>query len=471
MAGFVSDLFTRTGGIVKSQINGLAKITSKISNSINAGTQKLQSKIAEFIKTLTSKPRSKKDYIEFAGVYLAKKLVVLIVLSLAAVIFIFYSLVIPRYEGYLWYINLPISSDKAQQITGNKVKFYDSDNRLIYQGATSSGKPKGFGIHYDQNGVLKYKGEFNLGMYSGNGELYDSLGNLIYSGSFENNRYDGSGQLFNTAGKLVYSGNFEKGEKSGKGMEYDPKLGMKKYYGEFLNGKYEGNGVLYSSGTEIIAYEGGFKNGFFSGTGKKYSSGHLLFSGSFENGKYNGEGFLYNVASGSVIYAGKFENGEYSGDGKLYENSTLLYEGKFAHGKKNGAGILYDKLGISVFEGNFRDDGIDFISYFGKGFDDVREKFGNESKKIMSDDKILLLNDPIGSVLVFEKNENDEYKFSRVIIGKKFDFMGLRDARSIERRTILGQPYSSTELSINDYQHKSFSFLGLSSLNDNIIYS
>ena len=65
MAGFVSDLFTRTGGIVKSQINGLAKITSKISNSINAGTQKLQSKIAEFIKTLTSKPRSKKDYIEF----------------------------------------------------------------------------------------------------------------------------------------------------------------------------------------------------------------------------------------------------------------------------------------------------------------------------------------------------------------------------------------------------------------------
>lgn len=473
MSGLASNFFSRVNTSLKSQISGLAKITSKITNSINNAMQKVQTKITTFIRTLISKPRSKKDYIEISGIYLAKRLVFLVILSSAALIFIFYSFVVPRCEGYLWYAKLPISSDKAQQITGNKVKLYDVDNKLIYQGAVSSGKPKGFGVQYDQNGNLKYRGEFNFGMYSGKGEIYNPLGNVLYSGTFENNRYEGSGQLFNTSGSLTYSGNFEKGEKSGKGTEYDPKTGMKKYYGGFVNGKYEGNGVLYSSGTEIISYEGSFKNGFFDGMGRKFSSGHLLYSGSFSNGKYNGEGFLYNLASGSVIYAGKFENGEYNGTGKLYDEKTanLSYEGEFSNGKKNGSGILYDKLGISVFTGDFRDDGIDFISYFGKGLDDIREKFGNENKQIASDDKILLLNSPIDSVLIFEKEQDDKYKFNRVIIGKKFDFMGLRDSEPIKRRTILGQPYSSTELSINDYQHKAFSSLGLSALYDNVIYS
>ncbi len=473
MPGLASNFFSRVNTSLKSQIASLAKITSKITNSINNAMQKVQTKITTFIKTLISKPRSKRDYIEISGIYLAKRFIFLVILSSAAIIFIFYSFVVPRCEGYLWYAKLPISSDKAQQITGSKVKLYDVDNKLIYQGAVSSGKPKGFGVQYDQNGNLKYRGEFNFGMYSGKGEIYDSLGNTLYSGTFENNRYEGPGQLFNMSGKIIYSGNFEKGEKSGRGTEYDPKTGMRKYYGEFVNGKYEGDGVLYSPGTEIISYEGNFKNGLFDGLGRKFSSGHLLYSGAFANGKYNGEGFLYDIVSGSVIYAGKFEHGEYNGTGRLYDKQTtnLLYEGEFSNGKKNGSGILYDKLGVSVFNGDFRDDGIDFISYFGKGFDEIRGKFGIENKKIASDDKILLLNSPIDSVLIFEKDQNNKYSFNRVIVGKKFDFLGLRDSEPIRRRTILGQPYSSTVLSINDYQHKSFSSLGLSALYDNVIYS
>ena len=473
MSGFFSQFFSRINSSMQSQISGIARITSKITNLTNSALQKIQSKITRNIKVLTSKPKSKKDYWKIFGIYFAKRFVVVGVLSVGAVIFIFYSIVFPRCEGYLWYAKLLISNSKAQQFTGKKVKLYDIDKKLIYQGEMSSGKPKGFGIQYDLNGNLKYKGNFDLGKYSGTGELFDSLGNLKYSGSFQNNKYSGMGQLFNTSGKITYIGEFDGGIRSGKGTEYDPKSGAKKYYGEFADDKYEGRGVLYSPGGEIISYEGDFKNGMFDGNGKKYSSGHLVYSGAFKNGKYSGSGILYDASSGNILYSGDFEEGVYSGNGKLYDKNTfdLLYEGEFAKGMKNGAGILYDKLGISVFNGDFKNDGIDFVSHFGKSEDDIREKFGTENKRINSGEKIIFLYTSIDSVLIFGKDKKGKNAFECAIIGKKFDFMGIRDSSSTKRCSILGQPYSSTHLELNQFQRDSFSILNLSSIYSNTLKS
>ena len=472
MNGIFSSIFTSMSNSVRTQLSGITKITSKMANFGNAILQYVQIKSNSIIRNLTSKPKSKKDYWEFFGFYFAKRLVTMSAILIGAILIIFYSIIYPRCSGYLWYAKFAISSDSLQQFTGNKVKIYDSDHKLIYKGAVSAGEPKGFGIQYDLNGNLKYKGNFDLGKYNGTGELFDSSGKLQYSGNFENNKYNGTGQLFSGNGKVIYSGEFSKGVKSGKGTEYDPNSDSVKYYGEFSNGKYEGKGILYALRSEIPIYEGEFSNGLFDGTGKKYSDGHLVYSGSFKNGKYNGDGISYDKSTGHVIYTGKFEDDLYSGSGKLYDKRSfnLSYEGDFSSGKKNGTGILYDKLGISVFNGDFKNDGIDFVKYFGNSISKIRDKFGNESKKVNSEDKIMLFYAPIDCVIIFEK-EDDEYIFKRVIVGKEFDFMGLRDASESERNLILGQPFSSTDLEVNNFQRDAFSILKLSDLYHDVLYS
>ena len=472
MSGIFSSIVSSMSNMVRSQLSGFTKIATRITNFGNSTLQYIQVKTASVIKLLTSKPKSKKDYWSFGGIYLAKRLVTMSAILVGAILVIFYSMIFPRANGYLWYAKFVVSSDALQQFTGNKVKIYDTNNQLIYKGAVSSGKPKGFGIQYDLNGRLKYKGNFELGKYSGSGELFDSSGKLQYSGNFEDNKYNGSGQLLSGNGKIIYSGEFSKGEKSGKGIEYDPNSGNVKYYGEFINGKYAGKGILYASGSDLPIYEGDFSNGLFEGVGKKYSDGHLIYTGSFKNGKYSGDGTLYNKSSGHIIYVGQFDEDLYSGTGKLYDknNFNLSYEGSFANGKKDGTGTLYDKLGILVFNGDFKNDGIDFVKHFGKSISNIREQFGNETKKLYSDDKIMLFYAPIDCVIIFEK-EDDSYNFKRVIIGKEFDFMGLRDATESERKIILGSPFSSTKLEINNFQRDAFSILKLSDLYDNVIYS
>lgn len=472
MTGLFSSIVSSMSNAIRSQLSAITKIATRINNFGNSVLQYVQIKSTSIIRGLTSKPKSKKDYWEFCGLYFAKRLITMTAILIGALLIIFYSMIYPRCSGYLWYAKFTISSDALQQFTGKKVKIYDTDRKLIYKGEVSSGEPKGFGIQYDLNGNLKYKGNFNLGKYSGDGQLFDSSGKLQYSGNFEDNKYNGSGQLFSGNGKVIYSGEFSKGVKSGKGTEYDPNSESMKYYGEFANGKYEGKGILYASGTETPVYEGEFSNGLFDGIGKKYSDGHLIYSGSFKNGKYSGEGVSYDKASGHIIYIGKFEEDLYNGSGKLYDKKTfnLSYEGDFANGKKEGSGALYDKLGITVFSGDFKNDGIDFVKHFGSSISDVRENFGNESKKVNSEDKIMLFYSPIDCVIIFEK-EDDEYIFKRVIVGKEFDFMGLRDASESERKLRLGQPFSSTNLEVNDFQRDAFSILKLSDLYHDTLYS
>ena len=472
MTGFFSSIVASMSNAVRSQLSAITKIASRINNFGNSVLQYLQVKSTSVVRNLTSKPKSKKDYWEFFGLYFAKRLVTMTVILIGALLIIFYSMIYPICSGYLWYAKFAISSDSLQQFSGKKVKIYDTDKKLIYKGEVSSGEPKGFGIQYDLNGNLKYKGNFNLGKYNGFGQLFNTSGKLEYSGNFEDNKYNGTGQLFSGSGKVIYSGEFAKGVKSGKGTEYDPNSGAVKYYGEFANGKYEGKGILYVSGSDVPIYEGGFVNGLFDGTGKKYSDGHLIYSGSFKNGKYSGEGISYDKASGHIIYIGKFDEDLYNGVGKLYDKRTfnLSYEGNFANGKKDGTGTLYDKLEIIAFSGDFKNDGIDFVKHFGNSISSIRDKFGKESKRVNSDDKIMLFYSPIDCVMIFEK-EDDEYVFKRVIVGKEFDFMGIRDASESERKLRLGQPFSSTNLEIDNFRRDAFSILKLSDLYHDVLYS
>lgn len=461
--GILSQIFARFTATMQSQISSISKLTSKVQNFYNDIIQKLQDKLKKFISMMTSEPRSKSDYFRILGVYFAKKFLFTGLIVIGALVYIYVNLIHPNLEGKLWYAKFSIDSNKAQQFSG-KAKLKNVDGTLIYKGQMSSGSPDGFGTQYDLDGNLLYKGNFKIGKYSGNGEIYDSSGNLVYSGNFESNKYEGSGKMVNSFGKVVYVGNFKEGLKSGKGTEFDPKTGLRRYYGEFENDKYEGKGMTYDS-SNILSYEGDFKDGVYDGKGKKYQSGHLIYDGNFKSGKYSGEGVSYDESSGGIIYSGNFENGYYSGSGKLYDPRTLkiLYDGEFSEGKKNGKGTLYDNLGIPIFEGDFRNDAIDYMSNFGTKLDEFVEKFGKYTTLLSISDKKILLYNAIDSVMIFGKNSDGNYVFERAILGTKNNFMGIgAESTTIERRNILGQAFISTKHDLNEYQKAAISMLRIS---------
>ena len=459
--GLISQIFTRMSNTVQSQINSISKMTQKIQNLSNSILQNVQEKFTKFIKTITSKPKSKDDYFKIGGLYFAKKLVFISLFSIGALFYLYVKLLVPNLEGKLWYAKFAINSRKAQQFSG-KAKVYDMNGHFIYQGDMSSGSPNGFGIQYDQDEHLIYKGNFNMGKYSGSGEIFDSSGNLVYSGNFESNKYEGSGKMVNSFGKVIYVGNFEKGLKSGKGTEYDFKSGTKKYYGEFKNGKYEGKGMTYDSDGITINYEGDFKDGLYDGSGKKYKNGHLIYDGNFKSGKYSGNGNLYDESSRNIVYSGEFEDGVYSGSGELYDKEIgkICYSGEFKNGKQDGKGVLYDRLGIPVFEGEFKNGAINYMDNFGLSLDEFVGKFGQYTGEENINDNKILVYKYIDSAMVFTKNSDGDYIFQKAILGTKNNFMGIgEEASLLERREILGQAYSSTKYNLNDYQIRSFSML------------
>lgn len=467
----LSQIFSRISTAVQTQINSLSKLTNKLQNFSNNLLQKTQDKITEFLNTMTAKPKSKADYWRIAGVYFAKKFVVISIFVVGALVYIYVNLVVPNFEGKLWHAKFNINSRKAQQFSG-KAKVYDIDKTFIYQGEMDSGIPNGSGIQYDLDGKLIYKGQFKSGKYSGNGELYDpNSGKLIYSGNFESNKYEGIGQLLNNFEKVIYSGNFKSGVKSGKGTEYDPKSGLKRYYGEFENGKYEGKGVSYATDGTVV-YEGDFKDGLFESKGKKYQNGHLIYDGNFKAGKYSGNGILYDESSGNIIYSGEFSENLYNGSGKLYDKYSfkISYDGKFENGKKSGMGVLYDKLGVPVFSGEFKDNAINYMGNFGLNLDEFIKKFGKYTSQIMTDGKKILFYSQIDSAMIFEENEDGNYIFTRVVLGTENEFMGIgKESSIIERRNILGQAFVSIDYNLKNYQKSAFSVLKINLDNNYLI--
>jgi len=454
--GIFDKVFGRIINGVQSQISAITKWTTKAQNFGYKILQEAQKKTSRFIRHLAAKPRSKKDYWKILGIYFSKKLVVTTIAGIGAFIHLYVTLIVPNLEGKLWHAKLSTDMDKLQQFSG-KAKIWDIDGRFIYKGQMSAGKPSGFGVQYDLDGKLVYRGHFGLGQYSGEGEIYDKRQNTIYRGNFKNNKFDGSGQQFNSFGKVIFVGSFEKGMRSGRGTEYDPKTGKKKYYGEFINNKYDGKGVLYSYDGELISYEGDFKEGFYDGEGKQYKDGHLIYLGEFKDGKYSGTGTLYNISSGEVLYSGEFKNGLYDGEGKLYDthSAKIIYEGKFENGKRKGKGVLYDKLGIPIFEGDFRDDSIDYVSHFDSPLDGIKASFGKESATFNSDNKKILLYNVIDTAMILAINSEGEYVLEKVVIGTKNDFMGIGvKSTPIERRYLIGQAFTSTNFA-STVSHKS----------------
>ena len=455
----IGEIFSRVLATIQSQIAGMTAWLMQLQNIGTNLSQKVQQKLQKFIQTFTRPPQSKNDYIRIMGLYFAKKFVVMATVVTVTLGYAFVVVVYPWAEGKLWRATVKLDSPKYSKFSG-KARVIDSMGITVYVGDMVDGSPEGFGSQYDSDGVLVYKGNFVSGKYSGEGELYSTDGVMTYKGQFENNKAQGEGQLYNNVGKIIYTGEFAVGQRSGTGIEYDPKTSLKKYYGEFANDVREGNGVEFAEDGETIVYEGKFKAGLYDGEGKLYDGGNLIYSGTFSNGLYSGEGTLYDKDTGAIIYAGEFKEGKYDGTGKLYDKDTqvVIYEGDFSKGKRQGAGVSYDKLGSQSFDGEFRSDSIDYIAYLGSSVDEVPESYRAEK-----DNKLILTYLTLDASIVFKiDSEKGEYACEKVMLGVKNDFMGLgAQSTAVERKSVMGEPFSSINFSCPDYYSTVFSHLAI----------
>lgn len=461
----IKDVFSRVTAALQAQMAVINSFILQIQNLGTRAAQFVQQKIQRFIQAILKPPRSKKDYWRILGIYFSRRFVVIVGVVLGVIGYLFVYQVYPWAEGKLWTANMRLDTPKYSKFNG-KARVYNTDGKLVYEGQLEKGAPSGSGTQYDSNGNLVYKGSFASGKYSGEGEFYNSSGVLIYSGAFSNNNYDGEGKLFNDIGKVIYVGNFAVGQRSGKGIEYDPSTQIKKYYGDFANDVRNGTGVEYEEDGISIKYEGAFKDGVYGGgKGKLYSGGNLLYSGDFLNNLYDGEGTLYDLDTGATQYVGNFKSGMYDGTGKLYDLSTsvAIYEGEFSKGKKQGNGTSFDKLGSKQFNGNFRSDSIDYIGYLGKSPDDVKLEFGQESYRTETDGNLIVTYLNMDASLIFKiDTEKGEYVCDKIMLGIKEKFMGLgAQSSAVERRSVMGEPFSSINYSCPKYYSKVFSHLSI----------
>ena len=82
------------------------------------------------------------------------------------------------------------------------------------------------------------KGRKKFEIKNGNGKIkeYNEDGELKFEGEYLNGKRNGKGKEYNFYGELIYEGEYLNGQRNGKGKEYD-KYGKLIYEGEYLNGK------------------------------------------------------------------------------------------------------------------------------------------------------------------------------------------------------------------------------------------
>lgn len=460
----INDLFKRVTTTMESQLSAVTSFMVQVQNIGNQATQRVQQAIQKFTQKLLKKPDCKDDYWRLFGLYFSKRFVLIATVVVGVVGYLMISTVYPWAEGRLWTAQICLNSEKYTKFEG-KAKVYDTVGVLVYNGSLSKGHPQGYGIQYTADGKLLYKGNFDSGKYSGEGEKYNSDGVMIYSGNFSNNLYEGDGKLFNDIGKVIYMGDFSSGMKNGYGVEYNPETNLKTYQGSFENGTRSGNGIEFESDGTTILYCGAFQNDTYSGKGKMYENGVILYEGDFINGLFEGQGTLYDLDMNAIKYSGEFKSGVYNGAGKLYDvnTSVVVYEGMFSNGKKQGEGTSYDKLGSQTFTGTFRSDGIDFIAYLGTAPDKVKEEFGDPSYITEKDDRMIITYLGLDVSIVFKVNEETgEYACEKIVLGTKQDFMGIgAQSTAIERRKVMGEPFSSINYSCPNYYKTVFSNLAI----------
>ena len=92
-----------------------------------------------------------------------------------------------------------------------KVKTYNTNGSVLYDGEVNDGTYNGMGTGYYSNGSIMYKGEWLENIYNGMGTLY-SGGFTFYKGEWLKCTFNGIGTMYDPDdGSIVYEGKSQEG--------------------------------------------------------------------------------------------------------------------------------------------------------------------------------------------------------------------------------------------------------------------
>ena len=199
-------------------------------------------------------------------------------------------------------------------------KVYNDFGKLICELKEGKGILKDY-----EDDILLIEGKFINGELNGKLKGFDEEGKLIFEGEYKNGKKSGTIIEYYDGVKeseIEYLYDYKI-----KGKEYVQ--GRLEYEGEYHNNK-KWNGKGYDENGNII-YE--LNNG--NGRIKEYNEGILIFEGEYLNGKRNGKCKEYDYNE-NLIFEGEYLNGEkWNGKFKKYDNENRLkYEIEYSDGQK-----------------------------------------------------------------------------------------------------------------------------------------
>ncbi len=360
------------------KLMGLTSMLRRLTNFSRHAT-KVASSSLQSVMSAAQTPSDPSDYVETGNYYIAKALIIRIVLGIAAFLLIAYFLVWPFVLSHFLTAKFYEQDRRVADWTGRVIVYSDAKKTVpLYAGRLEKGVLQGDGKRYDGDGVLSYEGQMRDGQPDGSGREYRD-GVLVYEGQFSSGLYSGSGKSYADGG-LAYEGQFLNGLYEGRGRQYQ--AGVLSYDGSFHAGAAEGTGVSYDP-TGRITYQGQYLAGLPDGIGTAYGENGLKeYAGGFVKGVYSGEGILY--FDGGQLEA-DFENGAPKGVVSWKKNGLLYYQGEWSDGMPEGFGTLYSKAGKKLYEGQFRAGSIDCAGLLEGSTEALRSAFAEGRVKNEAD--------------------------------------------------------------------------------------
>ncbi|MEM5816382.1 MAG: hypothetical protein AAGU16_00780 [Desulfitobacterium hafniense] len=385
-----------------SSLTNLSKFLNKIPKAF-----------AALLTKFKLKPEKREDYVDAGPIFIAKSLLVILIIILVATPFLIINIVWPWVVSLALTAHFHTADPRLEGYTGKVEVFYEEKlENLKFKGRLEEGKAIGYGEEFYEDGSLKYAGQFVEGRYEGSGEFTMAPG-MIYKGDFRNGKRSGQGRILEN-GVPAYEGAFTEDLFEGEGTEYYPN-GRIQYKGSFKGGLYSGPGVFHDE-KGVKRYEGNFADGLFNGAGRYYDEqGELVYTGSFLNGLYDGQGRLILLPH-STWYEGPFLGGKANGEGVLFKNGMLYYEGTFINDKFSGTGVLTDTQWGLTYSGAFADNDIAYGKLFDLSVPDLYTAFAKGIRENTDDEKYFYLyNQGFGLVLKLSyANEDQEAKLLNV---------------------------------------------------------
>lgn len=428
------NIFVQIARIIGRQLNNVFKRAVRLVKLLAKPMVCLNNYVRQQVKSIIRPPSRKDDYIHIAGCYLAKRLLGLCAIGLAAAAVLFTTVLYPWMEGRLWVPTIQLNSSKMAAYTG-PARIKNEVGTIIYVGDLAAGRITGYGSQYDTEGELVYTGQFLDACYEGQGSLYAG-GVLRYEGGFSQNLYSGQGKEYDETGALLYQGSFEDGLRSGLGMEYRADTHTLCYHGYFADGQRQGSGAAYEEDGVTVSYQGEFFGGLYQGLGRYFENGILRYQGQFAQGLFEGTGILYD------------------------DQGAPDYEGEFTAGSRQGSGTVYDSLGAELFSGSFLDGNVNYIDYLGAACGDIAGNFGTPGYTADLEGRRVVTYLNLRTSFICADNGEGSFLCDRILVDVSEGFLGVDknySARQLER--LLGERFSSLELGLTGDRAAAFNQL------------